>query len=137
MKCRFDIYDEDDIKQEIYFLMLKAEEVCDLDKGDEYTFYLNYCYKRLLILRRDKYSVNEQKKGIADACSLDIDVEQTIAGYLEEYKDLIDAQIAANVRADYLRFREGVKIPHRNKQIIIEHIKDIVGRAKRNEEHGD
>lgn len=129
-KSQFDIWDEDDIKQEIYFLMLKGETYFDPDKGDEFTFYLNFVAKRLKTLKRDKYCTNKEKMGIADAVPLEIDVEEEFHDYLRVYKTLIDDKIRADVRADYLRLKDGAKIPHRNKQIIIEHIKDIIGREE-------
>lgn len=134
-KATFDIYDEDDIKQEIYFLILRAEEYFDADKGDEFTFYLNFAANRLKTFKRDRYGLNEDKKNISDAASNGPDSLDGITDLTNEFNELIltyraiiDEKISANVRADYLRFKDGAKIPHRNKQIIIEHIKDIIRR---------
>jgi len=131
---QFDIYDKDDIHQEIFILLLQAEKEYDPNKGDEYTFCFNYVQRRLLNLIRDKYTVNPAKKAIADAVSLEIDVpvdEDDITG---RYINIINDHISSEFREDYLKFREGVKIPHRRKVMLIEHIKDIVGRAIRNGE---
>lgn len=125
-KSKFDIWDEDDIKQEIYFLMLKGETYFDPEKGDEFTFYLNFVAKRLKTFKRDKYAVNKEKQNIADAIPLEDDIVQEFEACISKYSSIIDEKIPASVRADYLRFKDGAKIPHRNKQIIIEHIKDII-----------
>ena len=134
-KATFDIYDEDDIKQEIYFLILRAEESFDPDKGDEFTFYLNFAANRLKTFKRDKYALNKEKKDISDAASnapesLDniSELNNEFNDLMASYKSIIDDRIAANIRADYLRFKDGARIPHRNKQIIIEHIKEIIKR---------
>lgn len=133
-KAKFDIYDEDDIKQEIYFLILKAEQYFDPEKGDEFTFYLNFAAKRLKTFKRDKYTVNSEKQGIADAAPLEDDIMQKMEFELEaslsKYSTAIDEKMPANYRADFLRFKDGAKIPHRNKQIIIECIKDIIRRER-------
>jgi hypothetical protein len=128
--CKFDIYDEDDIRQEIFFLINKAEPLYDENRGDEYTFYSNFVVTRLKNVKRDRYLLNDDKKNIADAKTLEEDIEEVLNSYLSKYIDEIDECIAANVRADYLRFKEGAKIPHRNKHIVIQHIKDIVGRIE-------
>ena len=128
----FDIYDEDDIGQEIFFLMGQAEEVYDPAKGDEYAFYLNFVSNRLKNIKRDRYLNNSEKKNIADAESLgnEEDIEESSSANLFEYVEEIDKSIAANLRGDYLKFKEGAKLPHRNKHIIIQHIKEIVERIE-------
>lgn len=131
---QFDIYDKDDIHQEIFLLLLQAEKEYDPAKGDEYTFCFNFVQRRLLNLIRDKYTVNPAKKAIADAVSLEIDIPIDEGNYIIDYVTIIDSRIAAEFRADYLKFRDGVKIPHRRKVMLIEHIKEIVERARKNEE---
>ena len=131
---KFDIYEADDIEQEIYFLVIEAEGQFDQSKGDEYTFYFNYVKNRLINLKRDKYSTNRHKMGIADACTLEGDVIHDIDKFIEKYRMLIDKRVDCTVRADYLRYCEGVKIPHKRKWIVLNHIKEIIDRIHRNEE---
>lgn len=135
-KSEFDIYDKDDIEQEIYFLVCQAELIYDSDKGDEYTFYFNYAKNRISTLKRDKYGISVYKMQIADASSLDGDVEIVNLDIFGAYKNTIDDKIPFNLRADYLRFIDGVKIPHRNKLILIDAIKEII-RLNRLEEDGE
>lgn len=125
-KSEFDIYDKDDIQQEIFFLVMQAESRYDKNKGDEYTFYFNYVKNRLSTLKRDKYGVNLYKMQIADAITLEGDVESLSQSPFLTYQNVIDEKIQANMRADYLRFIEGVKIPHRNKMLLIEAIQEII-----------
>lgn len=135
----FDIWEKDDIEQEVYLLMLQAVDEYDEKKGDDYMFYFNYIKNRLSNFRRDNYSNNKYKMGISDARSLELDIIDPIDGFIDNYKDIIDDRVDSSMRADYLRYREGVKIPHKRKVAIMAHIKDIIGRANRNEEisHGE
>jgi hypothetical protein len=110
--------------------------IYDADKGDEYTFYFNYVKNRLSTLKRDKYGISVYKMQIADAIPLDGDIEIGIGDIFGSHKGIIDSKIPANIRADYLRFIEGVKIPHRNKLIVIDAIKEII-RVNRLEEDGE
>lgn len=131
---RFDIYDQDDIKQEIYFLVVQAQEEFNEDRGDEYTFYFNYVKNRLSNFRRDNYSHNVYKMGISNAASLEGDVVQAVDSFIESYRTIIDNRVDASFRADYLRYKEGVKLSHKRKIAVINHIKEIVERARKNEE---
>jgi len=130
----FDIWGNDDIKQEIYILMLQAQKEFDEKKGDEYTFYFNYIKNRLSNFRRDNYSINKYKMGISDAISLEFDVLTPTDTLVEKYKNMINDRVDSSMRADYLRYTEGVKISHKRKVAIINHIKEIVGRIQKNEE---
>ena len=134
VKSEFDIYDKDDIEQEIYFLVCQAENIYNEKRGDEYTFFFNYVKNRLSTLKRDKYGINIHKKQIADAITLECDIELLDMDFFGQYQDIIDKKMPAKFRADYLRFTEGVKIPHRNKVLLIEEIKEIV-RLQRLEEN--
>ena len=129
-KMKFDIWGADDIEQEIYFLLLQAQPVYDPNKGDEFTFYFNFVKNRLKTFKRDNYSKNTYKMAISDAASLEYDIVQEFHNYLDGYLDVIDENIMAHVRADYLRFKEGVKIPYRNKDIVVQHIRDIIKRVE-------
>lgn len=123
-KMKFDVWGEEDIGQEVYFLILQAQEVYDPKKIDnDYVFYYNFVKNRLHTLKRDNYL---KKQNVLDTISMDYDVEQEFETYLDLYRDLIDGAILASMRADYLRFKEGVKIPYRNKLAIIDSIKKIV-----------
>lgn len=133
-KLKFDIWEADDIKQEIYFLMLEAVKEYDPKRGDEYRFYFNFVKKRLINFKRDNYATNVFRKNIADACTLEGDIIEEHDNFLKKYQDLIDNRIDVNFRADYLRYKEGVKLPHKRKVAVLEHIKEIVQRAQINEE---
>ena len=44
----------------------------------------------------------------------------------EELLNLIDKKIALELRLDYLRLKNGLKLPRPKRNIIIQHIKDIL-----------
>ena len=131
---KFDIWDSDDIKQEVYFLMIEAQKEFDASRGDEYTFYFNYIKNRLMNFKRDKYSTNKFKMGILDAKSLDLDIVEDVDQFVSQYKDIINSRISPSFRADYLRYCEGVKMPHKRKILILQHMKEIIYRSLKNEE---
>lgn len=133
-KFKFDIWEAEDIKQEIYFLILQGEPEFDESRGDEYTFYFNYVKKRLMNFKRDNYSTNKYKMGIADARPIELDLIEDIDTYIAKYKKIINDRVDSSFRADYLRYCEGVKLPHKRKVSILSHIKEIVDRANKNEE---
>ena len=124
---KFDIWGADDIEQEIYFLILAASEKYDPSKIDnDYIFYYNFVRNRLNTFKRDNYHHNTYKKLIKDAITLECDPIEEIDLFIETYKDEIDGRMSAELREDYLKFKEGVKIPYRNKVILIDYIKSIV-----------
>lgn len=133
-KLKFDVWGEDDIRQEIYILMLAAQKEYDPKKGEAYRFYFNFVSARLKNFRRDNYSSNPYRKAIADAGSLEMDVIESQNNFIRAHIDLIDERVDAKLRGDYLRWKEGVKLPHKRKNIIINHVKEIVGRIIKNEE---
>lgn len=117
---KFDIYDQEDIGQEIFLLVMAASKVYDSSKiDDEYVFYFNYVRNRLINLKRDKCNdTNSRKKNILSAAPIDNcppkEVEYDILEELqkEEFRAIVDKKIGANVRADYLRYMEGIKLPY-------------------------
>jgi|JI9StandDraft_1071089.scaffolds.fasta_scaffold293025_2 hypothetical protein len=133
-KFKFDIWEADDIKQEIYFLILQAEPEFDRARGDEYTFYFNYVRNRLMNFKRDNYSTNKFKMGIADARTIELDLIENIDNYISKYKKIINDRVDSSFRADYLRYCEGVKLPHKRKVAILFHIEEIINRANKREE---
>ena len=130
---KFDMWDQDDIAQELYFLVEEAEPQYDEAKGDRYNFYFNYCKNRLSNFKRDNYG-GKRKRGILDAQTL---TEETLEIEREDfsaYQKLIDERVDASLRADYLRFCQGVKLPHKRKKVVMTHIEEIVGRIQKNSE---
>lgn len=84
--------------------------------------------------KRDNYSTNKFKMGIADAKTIELDLIENVDSYISKYKKIINDRVDSSFRADYLRYCEGVKIPHKRKVAVIGHIKEIVDRVSRNEE---
>jgi hypothetical protein len=133
--CKFDIWEADDISQEIFLLVKEAELIYDESKCEnEYAFYFNFVKNRLINFKRDNYGTNRFKMNIADAVTLEGDIIQNIDMFMEKYKSLINSRVDASMRADYLRYCEGVKISHKRKWAVLNHIKEIIERAIKNEE---
>lgn len=133
-KITFDIWESDDIEQEVYLLMLEAQKEFDPKRGDEYTFYFNYIKNRLMNFKRDNYSTNKYKMGILDAKSLELDIIENVDKFAGQYKDIINTRIDPHLRADYLRYCEGVKIPHKRKILVLTNMREIIERSIKNEE---
>lgn len=131
---KFDIWEPDDIEQEVYFLMIEAQKEFDSSRGDEYMFYFNYIKNRLINFKRDNYSNNKLKMSISDARSLDFDVVDNIDKFIDEYKKIINIRIDPRLRADYLRYCEGVKISYKRKALVVNNIMEIINRSIKNEE---
>lgn len=137
-KLTFDIYEPDDIEQEIYLLILKAAPKYDSSKGAEYDFYYNFVKRRLLTLQRDK-GINaktkrsDQKAKILGASTIGTENEACYESNLapqkledEDYlESVVDKKIPARLRLYYLRMMSGVEVSYHNKTKVMESIRII------------
>jgi len=119
----FDIYDSDDIEQEVYFLILEAARKYDSAKSTPEQFFYHFVRNRLITLKRDRY-FNEQsaenKKRLMTAGSLSIDVEDEHKLFADtNFLNIVDEKIVANLREDFLRMKDGVSIPHHSRQKVL------------------
>jgi DNA-directed RNA polymerase specialized sigma subunit len=133
----FDIYDEEDIKQEIYILLREAEGKYDPKKGDQFSFFYNFVKYRLKTFKRDNYInvVNKQsldklkihraKQVREDSASVD-NLDAETLNESEYFDKVVDMKIPAKMRMDYLRLLEGVEIAYHNKCKLLDSIKIIV-----------
>ena len=137
-KISFGIYDQDDIKQEIYLLIDKIKDKYNPDLGNEFSFYYHFCFKRLCTLKRDK-NINhgvrtiENKIKLINAVEIKDDIVQKqrkeISKQFEddEYlNDLVDRKIHPSMRLNYLRLLDGAPINYHDKIKLIEAIKMII-----------
>jgi DNA-directed RNA polymerase specialized sigma24 family protein len=121
-KFQFDIYDQDDIEQEIYFLILEAAKRFDEEKSTAEQFFYHFVRNRLITLKRDKYfneNSAESKKLLYTATSLSMEVESPACFSNSNFLDIVDEKIVANLREDFLKLRDGVSIPHHSKQKVL------------------
>lgn len=133
----FDIFDQDDIRQEIYLLLIKAYEKYDSSRGDEFSFLYNFVRYRLRTFKRDRF-INGALKNSMDrlkiqrASSINEDSSITNTDPCEEidkseyFTKVVDSKIPAYLRMDYLRLLDGVEIQYHNKFKLMESIRVIV-----------
>jgi hypothetical protein len=141
---RFGIYDEDDIRQEIYLLVMGAESQLDRSKltgeSSEYSFFYYFVKKRLLTLKRDKFRPANPKSAamsskINGAVSIREDhiLLKDFYKLFEDYSDLIDLvdrAIPAAHRMSYLKLLEGHEIEYYELRKIISTMQSIIERNK-------
>ena len=136
-KMKFGIYDEDDIRQEIFLLVYQGQTLYDSTKGDEFSFFFHFVKNRLNTLKRDKYynpkvvgnedlkkmifaqEVNENSKTYENSDIENIDMSDSM-------KVIVDGKIPANMRLNYLRLLDGVEINWHEKNRLIIAIKNII-----------
>lgn len=134
----FGIYDEDDIKQEIFLLVFAAQTEYDSTKGDEFSFFFHYCRRRLLTLKRNKH-VNpkiqkaEKRAKLLNAGELNercsVQTANPELDAIESYNyvaEIVDKKIPPNLRLNYLKYMEGIDLPYHDKTKLLDVIKTIV-----------
>lgn len=144
----FGYYDVDDIEQHVRMELLKVIHKYDSNKGASLkTFLYNHARNRLLTLRRDKYMrtapknlTEEQlaewnkkhsvKKNLVDAVSGDLDEQPLTSIYeeldIKEMRRLIDSALPVELRGDYQRLVDGVKLPKHRKVKVLNSLKEIL-----------
>ena len=139
---RFGLYDEDDIRQEIYLLVMGAESQLDQSKltgeSSEYSFFYYFVKKRLLTLKRDKFRPANPKSArmsskVSGALSLRDDhaLTKDFHKLFEDYSDLVDLvdkSIPAVHRLSYLKLLEGYEIEYYEFRKIISIMQSIIKR---------
>lgn len=134
---KFGIYDEDDIKQEIFLLVHKAEPLYDPSKGDEFMFYYHFVRNRLRTLRRDKYqNPTLTDKDLIVKFNNPIPLEENTKSYYNQGIEEVDkndllstfvnSKIPAALRIDYLKILEGIDIPYHDRVRVIKAVKNIL-----------
>ncbi len=144
----FGYYDVDDIEQHVRMELLKVIHKYDSTRGASLkTFLYNHARNRLLTLRRDKYmrtapkNLSESeletwnkkhsvKKNLVDAIAGDLD-EQPLNSVneeldIKEMRKLIDGSLPVELRGDYQRLVDGVKLPKHRKVKVLNSLKEIL-----------
>lgn len=127
-------YEVDDIKQEAFIICIDALERYDEVRPLE-NFLSVHLSNRLKNFIRDNYYINgeEDKKKILKPKSLSSDDYIPYKEYKNDdivdaagLKNLIDKNLPARYRADYLKIINEVYVPKKRREEIIELIKEIV-----------
>lgn len=136
----FDIYDADDIGQEIYLISLDLLPKYEEDKGELYPFLLGAVKNRLISFKREKYcnpkaQISEQKLAIlhtTDIYETDL-IDYNVNNYIKEYDEHIDQNIPCTLREDYMKLKEGLTISAQSKQKILEYVGEVIRNIKKYE----
>lgn len=135
-KYVFGVYDEDDIRQEIFIIAAKALQNFDPKKATLENFLFVHISNRLKTLIRDNHYtsgknwIEDRKKNIIntvhidkidenkeEACHLNIEQEENLDKKI--IFELIDKHLPSYIRADYLRLLYGISIPTARKERVI------------------
>lgn len=134
---KFGIFDEDDIRQEIFILVHAGQKAYRGEKGDEFSFYFHFVKNRLKTLKRDNYfnplvsdreslsklnnmgEIDESSKSYENTDIEDIDRADMLM-------DVVGVKIPANMRINYLKLLEGIELSYHDRVRLIGAIKNIV-----------
>lgn len=145
-KYTFGHYDACDIEQEAILIGLKALE--SYDESQPLENYVYTCIKnRLVNFKRDNYHrracdcgkckpclKRETKRNILEPVSInsinDIDERRTYVESetydIEDIQNLVDENLPAEYREDYLKIQAGVKVPYATKKKIVSLVEEII-----------
>jgi DNA-directed RNA polymerase specialized sigma24 family protein len=123
-KRPFSFMTEEDIAQEAMIIACKLYEKWDGVRSLEY-FLMHSVSRRLISLSRSYYK-NEEKRSVLSFTEI---VEHPTAEYDLVTPDLVDYildNLSVGMRADYLRWANGVTLPAARRTALIKAVKDIV-----------
>ena len=139
-KYVFASYEVEDIEQEAFLMGVEGLDRYDSNKPLE-NFMYAHINNRLKNFKRDNYyrfdygnaqKIQDRKKSILEPVdiaalySVCTDDETVDNAHLAEILDLIDRNLPANLRSDYLKLRTNSPLPKGRKAIVIEAIEDII-----------
>ena len=141
-KYTFPNYDKDDIIQEAFIIGMEAMNRYDGVRPLE-NFLSIHIKNRLSNLKRDNYyrpdegkaqEIQNGKKKLLDASSIDnikyLVVNSECSSSLEEREvyEYIDIHLPANMRADFLRFKNDLPLTKTKKANLVSQLKSILER---------
>lgn len=126
-KFSFKYYEPDDIEQEAFILCVDALDRYDGKRPLE-NFLHRHLNNRLFNLRR-----NMQKR-ILESSSLEdenmiLDESKEKSSVLTNFEINIDLYLTPDLRADYLRIKDGIKLPRVRRLRLERKIKEIINRG--------
>jgi DNA-directed RNA polymerase specialized sigma24 family protein len=132
---KFDIYDGDDMAQEIFLICAELTKKYDESKGAYFPYLLGAARNKVISFVRKHYgnvhsgNYNDRIaiRKTRDISKLEILDDSVGDDYLvERYSDYINANIPAGYREDFLKMREGIKISYPRRSEILEYIKNCM-----------
>ena len=139
-KFTFANYEEEDIAQEAFIIGMDAMERYDEIRPLE-NFLFTHIKNRLINFKRDNYYrpdegkaeiIQQGKRKLLEAQSVDtiqnflISSESSNSIETRELLDYIDVHLPANMRSDYLRFRNDQSLTKTKKAKLIEELRVIM-----------
>lgn len=133
---KFDIYDHDDIHNEMYMIAVDGLEKFDETRGYKLEHFLRvHIRNRISDLRRNKYisgqsKLAEDKLKVISPVSINVLSEDNLVSDSmadnQETFEFIDSRLCARLRRDYLKIKEGISIPFHKKREVLEAIQVIM-----------
>lgn len=119
----FDIYDGDDIQQELYIICLKALPKFDVTKNKNlHAFLYKHCYYRILTFIRD----HTPKLVVDGEDGLDKVIQTSNHSVMLPVKEKMEQELCFSDLRDFKRMSRGVSIPRNRKLALIEKFKSII-----------
>ena len=123
-KRPFSFMTEEDVSQEALIIACQIYEKWDGIRSLEF-FLMHSVSKRLISLSRSYYK-NQEKKSVLDFSEI---LEHPTVEYDTVTPDLVDYilnNLSVGMRADYLRWANGVSLPSARRAALIKTVKDLV-----------
>ena len=132
-KYTFSSYDINDIKQESFLICIDALERYDQNRPLENFLAVNLSNRLKNFVRDNNFTKSDQKKRnvllpvqLSNECNIadnmnSLDLED------REIFQIIDDNISADFRADYLKMINGINVSKKRREEIIYHVKCIIG----------
>ncbi len=152
----FGYYGVEDVKQEIRIFCLEALPKYRIDKGKLSTFLMVCATRKLINFRRNNLfrmppecdcescrhgvecerqakrmkkwkKLNTVKRNLMNINHIgDDDYEEDIRTNFAEFNELINAQLDIHLREDYVKMRDGVKLPRKKYERIVAELRSIL-----------
>lgn len=123
-KKPFSFMTEEDISQEAMIIACQVYEKWDGVRSLE--FFLMYSVSKRLISLSRSYYKNQEKRSVLDFSEI---LEHPTEEYDQVTPDLVDYilnNLSVSMRADYLRWANGVSLPSARRAALIKVVKDLV-----------
>lgn len=126
-KYAFKYHEPDDIEQESFSICLEALEKYDGKRPLENFLHVNL-NNRLFNFRRDNYKKVVESTNLEDENLILDEVEQK-SSVLVNFESKIDLLLTPDLRSDYLRVKDGIKLPRVRRLRLERKIREIIKRG--------
>jgi RNA polymerase sigma factor (sigma-70 family) len=124
-KYRANIYDGEDLAQEVFAIALERIPKYDPSKGPIFNWLSVTVRSRILNIIR-----NTNRKEVESVSLENVEEEMIRIGNMkttsDEFWEIIDEQLPAEYRFDYIKMKQGVSLPNHRRLKLIAELKKIV-----------